>query len=255
MMVDIGLGLPVLVEHLGGIDRLDLVQEVRVAVVIVTDVLVVEPGKVRALVLGVHGLVVPVGHHDLTVGVEAGEHEVDDVVQNRQGLAVVARRELISVLGRRLRRGDFRRVQPERLAHHGFSVGDQPLDLGFREAARVCQPLIHLANRLEVPVVLGRRDDDEQIGMTFGGRPEIDDPDPLALPVEQSEVFDDLVPPGELPVRAHLVAEEGFGRRDVVGRSRLTGEDAEADESGDECGNDGSRFHDILSLVPGLLIA
>ncbi len=81
MMINVGLRNPIPVHDLGCIDRFDHVEKITIPVVVMADILVVQPGKTRTLILRTQGLVVPVGDHDLTVRVEAGNHEIDHVFQ------------------------------------------------------------------------------------------------------------------------------------------------------------------------------
>ena len=157
------------------------------------DVLVVEPRKADAFVLGVFVLVVPVGDHDLAIGVEAGEHQQDRVVEDPPRLRVVAGEKIVGELGGRLRAGDFGRVKTERLAHHRYAFNHQLFHFGLGRAG-ILDPDVHFPEAVEIRHVRGRRDDHEKVGMAFGRWAEVGDLDPIALPFEKLEVFDDLVP-------------------------------------------------------------
>ena len=67
--------------------RLDHVQHVGVAVVVVADVLLIELRQSRQLVRRADVLHVPLGHHLLAVGIDRRPQHQDDVVENRLDVA------------------------------------------------------------------------------------------------------------------------------------------------------------------------
>ena len=81
-MVLVGVGLPLLIHDLRHILRLNQVKHKSVAVVVMTGILVIQPRRRRAFVLCAEVFVVPVGHHNLAIRVEARHHQRDDVIQN-----------------------------------------------------------------------------------------------------------------------------------------------------------------------------
>ena len=108
--------------------RLDHIHEVRVTVVVVTNVRVIEPGESRPFMLGVERLVVPVGDHDLAIWVEARKHQVDDVIQDALGILVVPGGEIVGDLGAGLRARDLGRVKTVRLAEDDLASAHESID-------------------------------------------------------------------------------------------------------------------------------
>ena len=69
--------------------RLDHVQHVGVAVVVVADVLLIQPRQARQLVRRADVLHVPLGDHLLAVGIDRRPQHQDDVVEHRLDLGLV----------------------------------------------------------------------------------------------------------------------------------------------------------------------
>jgi len=67
VVVDICLWLPLAKQDVSNILRLHNISLEGVAIVVVADVLVIEPGQSRTFVLSVERLAVPVSNHDLPV--------------------------------------------------------------------------------------------------------------------------------------------------------------------------------------------
>jgi hypothetical protein len=155
MVVHVGFGLPITEQDGRHVLRFDEVRLEGVAVVIVAGVLVVEPGQVRALVLGAETLVVPVGHHDLAIRVEGGHHDEDDVVENAGGVFVMARDEIVGELRRHLGTADLAGVEAHGLADHGAPLGGQLADFRLGEAARVGDREVHLPQAFQAVEIRG----------------------------------------------------------------------------------------------------
>jgi hypothetical protein len=60
-----------------------------VTVVVVADVVLVEPGHGRDFILGANVLAIPVDDHVLAVGIECGPEDEDDVVEDGVDLGIV----------------------------------------------------------------------------------------------------------------------------------------------------------------------
>ena len=246
VVVDVGLRLPVPVHDLGGVLRLDEVEEVAIPVVVVPGVRMVEPRQAHSLVLAPECFVVPVGDHDLAIRVEAGDQQEDHVVENPPGLLVVPGEQVVDQLGRHLGAADLGGVEAHRLADHRLALRDQRIDLGLVEPLRVEEPVVHFSQLLELGQVLRRRHHDQEERVVVGGRPHVGDHDLVALLGEQFVVLDDGVPSGDLSICAQLETEELVGRRDFR-RGKL---DRRGDE---EHGTQKHRperflFHEILIL-------
>ncbi len=79
------VGMPFSEKQPGNILGFNKVQGEGVTVVIVPRILVVQIWQHGSLVFGAEVLVVPIGHHDLAVWVEARHHEEDHVIQDLFG--------------------------------------------------------------------------------------------------------------------------------------------------------------------------
>ncbi len=230
VMVDVGLRGPVAKEDLRPVARLDRVLHERVAVVVVPDVVVVQRRRAQPLVLGADRLVVPIRDDDLAVGVEAGDHDRDGVVEDAAHLRVVARGHLVDDLRCRLARRHLGGVQPVGLDDDRPAVRDRRVDLLLRGAAGVAEDGVHALKLVELRKVVRRGHPDGKEGVAQRRRSHVHDADAGALPIEELIVLHQLVPPGEVPVGPHLEAEEGLGRRDLLGEGRAG--------AGDERGQD-----------------
>ena len=147
----------------------------RVAVVVVARVLLIEPRRVRAFVLGAELSCVPVGDHDLAVGIEGRNFDEDDVVENALGFVVVARQEIVDQLDRHLAAADLGGVHAHRLHDDRLALIDECLGLGLGETARIADARVDLAVALELRHVGGRRDEDLEERVAFRGRSHVDD--------------------------------------------------------------------------------
>jgi len=208
MVVDIRLRLPVAVHDLGYVLRLHEVQIITVSVVVVAGVRVVQKRQASALILRAQRLPIPVDDHDLAVRVDAGQQEHHGLIENAECLGIVARHHVVGDRRPRLRPRHLRRMQAQRLRHDSLALGNQPRDLRLGHAAWVGEHAAHLRDAIHVRQILGRRDDDQQKGIPFCGRAEVDHVQPVTLAVEQLEVVDDPVPAGKLSIGAQLMAEE-----------------------------------------------
>ena len=124
--------------------RLDHVQHVRVAVVVVADVLLIQLRQARQLVRRADVLHVPLGHHLLAVGIDRRPEHQDDVVEDRLGLRLRRRAEQIVREQRRvLRAGDLGRVQPAVDVHERLAVARQASAPRPRSDRRGCASRCH----------------------------------------------------------------------------------------------------------------
>ena len=229
MEIEIRRRLPVGEQHLPRVLRLFRVHRQRIAVVVVADVLVVEPRQPGAFVFGADVLVVEVRDHDFAVGVERRHQQEDDVVEDALGLGVGARQQIVGELRRHLRAADFARVHAHRHQCERLARGSNLPDLRLGDPARVAQLQVVLPELFEVLLVGRRRDDQQQEGVPHLGGPHIDRFQPAAaFFLQESVVLDQLVPTRHLAIGAHLEAEELLGRGDggggaLLGRGRRCG--------------------------------
>ena len=132
---------------------------------------------------------------------------------------VVAGGEEVHDLGGRLAARDLGGVERVGLHEDDPAVGDGLVDLGFGVSARILQDGVHALEVVEPAQVFGRGDEDGEEGLAEGRWPHVNDLDAIAPVADELVVLDELGPVRELPVRAHLVAEELF-RRGNPGRGR-----------------------------------
>ena len=137
MVIDVRLRDPLAEHDLRPVIRLHRVLHEGVAVVVVSDVVVIQLRRPDAFVLRPDPAVVPVRHDDVAVRIEARNHDGDGVVQDPQHVFIVTADHLVRNFGGRLTGSDFRRMQPVRLDYDGLTVGDRLLDLRIRRSAGI----------------------------------------------------------------------------------------------------------------------
>ena len=131
VVVDVGLRHPLPKQNLADVPRLDCVLHVGVAVVVVADVVVIEPRHRDALVVGALRPPVPVGDHLRPVGVQAREDDRDGILPDAVVLVVLAADELVDDLGGGLRGRHLVGVEAVGLRHHRLSLVNGLLDLSL----------------------------------------------------------------------------------------------------------------------------
>ena len=146
--------------HPGRHPRLDLVDHVAVAVVVVADVLLVEEGRRGDFVRRAQVGAVPLGDHRLTVGVDRRPQHEDHVVEDGGDFGVVvARYEVVGELDGVLVRRDFAGVQPAVDVDEGTAFVGERTGVGVGEAAGVGEAERDFAVPVQVAQVLGARDE------------------------------------------------------------------------------------------------
>ena len=154
------LRVPLAVQHAVHVGGLGKRAHVRVAVVVVTRVLLVEPGQVVERSLeGIALAQVPVG--DQVVAVRVRVHREDHhVVEDAGELRVIATHQLVHRLDQLLGTERLVGVQPAVDPHHGLALGGQRLRFGFgRDVLGQCQPARDGLQALQLAMVLWRGDD------------------------------------------------------------------------------------------------
>ena len=138
--------------------RLDHVEHVGVAVVVVADVLLVELRQARQLVGRADVLHVPLGHHLLAVRVDGRPQHQDDVVEHRLRRRLVRPAdEVVGEERRVLRPGDFGRVQAAVDVDERLAFARERLRLGVGQPLRMRETLPDLAVPIDLRQVLRRR--------------------------------------------------------------------------------------------------
>lgn len=157
--------------HVGGFY---LAGEEKIAVVVVADVLLVEPGEVRHAALeGIFFAHVPVGDEFLAVGV--GQDAEDDVVvEDTESFGVVAADELVDGLHKLLGADGFGGVEATVDPDYGFAGLGEVMGLSFGDALGQSEAAGDVFVLLEVLLVLGRRDDRHVVSSAFCGFADID---------------------------------------------------------------------------------
>ena len=253
VVVDEPLGDPVAEQQRGHVARLDRVLHEGVPVVVVPDVVVVEPRLLRRFVFRTHPAVVPLVHQVHSVRIHRGDQDRDGVVENLVDPGIVTGGETPDDLRRRLARRHLVRVECVTLEEDHLAAGDGGVDLILGMPARILEHRVHPLVVVEPGQVLGRGDIQHEKGAAERRRAHVLDPDPVTLLADELVVLDEPVPLGEFPVGAHPVPEELLGSRDL-GRG-VRGEAAE-DEDGREAENakdseDGIVGHGGNRIPPG----
>ncbi len=145
-----------------------------------------------------------------------------------------AREQVVGQFRRHLRAADLGGVQAHRLADDRLALGHELPDLRLREAARIAELGVHLAQAIEFRQVGRRRDDDEQERVAHRGRAHVHDFDPAGSPCRALVVVDDSVPARDLAVGAHLETEERVGGGDLALREGHLGPGARHEHGEDE---------------------
>ena len=212
VLVEPDLREPLAVDRARHRARLLLREHEPVAVVVVADVVVVEPGHPAALVARAHVLAVPLGLHGLAVGVERGNEQEHDFPQPPRGLLVLGGGQGVRPLHRHLRRADLGRVDVAGHQQHQLALARQGLALGLAQAARVGDPPRHLLDARQVRDVLLRRDDRHDHLLAERRLAEVLQGHARRGRVQHPEVRRDLAVVGERAVGADRDAEELRGR-------------------------------------------
>ena len=143
----------------------------------------------------------------MPVGIEQRDDDDDHVLQNGECARIGRGGERVQQLVGGLRGADLRRVNAGAYRDNRFLRCRKTLRVIRRQRARIGQPHVRGANRLEIADVVGGADDGGNRAMTFGGRSEIDDAHPVGLRSDQLEILLDAFRRDELPVGAHLKTE------------------------------------------------
>ena len=135
--------------------RFDHVEHVSITIIVVADVLLVQPWHGRGLVGGAHVRPVPLHDQGLSVRVDRWPQHQDDVVQDRAYLrVVVSGDQVVSELDGVLRVGDFTRVKAAVDIYDGLAGTGELPRLLVAEAFGMCKPLGYLPVAFEVGKIL-----------------------------------------------------------------------------------------------------
>ena len=209
VVVDICLWLPLAEQDFPNILRLHNISLEGVAIVVVADVLVIEPGQIRTFVLGVERLAVPVSDHDLPVRIERRHDQRNHVIEHTLGLFVPAREQIVGQFWRHLAAANLGGVHAHRLTDHHLALGDQRFDLGLAEPAWVGELRADFPEAVELADVFRRGNNCQQERMPHCGGTHVDELHlPAALFFKKLVILDDLVPARHLAVAAQLEREK-----------------------------------------------
>jgi hypothetical protein len=137
------------VQERGQVPVLRLRQHEEVAVDVVTRVLVVEPRHLGAFPRLPDRLAVPVHDEIHAVGVERGDQQQDDVVEDSRGLGAGVGHQLVGEGRRHLRGSELGRMHAAPDRDHRACNAGKPLRLGGARLARVSQPRDCVADGVE----------------------------------------------------------------------------------------------------------
>ena len=232
---------------------LRLVHHVEVAVVVVPDVLLVEPRDIGGAALLRFGVPhVPVG--DQLHAVRVGVHRQDDhVAEDAHRLLIGLAGELVDGLDELLGAEHLGGVQAAVDPDHGLAFLRQRARLLVGQALGLGQPARDLAVAVQLLEVLGRRDDRHQLVAALGGLADALDDHPVGLRIELAHVLGELRVVRQHVVGANLVAEELLGCGDPERRNgggsrgggglRARRLDGHQQGEGDECERSDGGVH------------
>ena len=207
-----------------------LTEEVHVAVVIVSRVVVVEIRQRAGFTRGAERLVVPIRHHDLAVGVEGRNQQENDVVEHLADGGGIAGGEVVHQFQHHLRGTDFRGVDVIRNEDNRLAGTEDFVTFGVgRGAALEVELTFQVLQAIEVAEVFGRTDLQKDEGVAVRCGAEVPEPDAVRPVGEGLQVLDDLVPANQLPVAADAESEILLGRLNAGG-----GGEGEKAETGDQ---------------------
>jgi hypothetical protein len=194
------------------VPRLDEIGHHRVAIVVVTGVLVVEPRQPAGLVLGADVAGVPVGddRHAVRVG---EDDQQDDVVADEPRPPVLAGDHVVGELDVVLGRRDLGRVQPAVDPDDRAPLLGQGFGLGLVDAAGEAHAAIDLLELIQPVEVLRRGDDRVPHATALGGLAHVQDDHAVGLVREHVEVADRLLVGRQVEIGTDLEAEELLRRR------------------------------------------
>lgn len=128
----------------------------------------------------------------------------------------IAGHQVVGQIDGHLGAAHFGGVEAHALDRNGLAAADQRVDLFLRQAAGIGQTHAGLPDLLQVLMILRRSNDDFQEGVALGAGAHICDGDAVRLRFQQIEIFNDLIPSGQLVIGARLEPEMLFGCGDLA---------------------------------------
>ena len=225
---------PLAVEHAVLVLGLRLRGHEEVAIVIVPDVLLVQPWQLRQRpLLRVRVSHVPVGDEVVAIRVRMDEQD-DDVVQDAHCLVIAPADHVEHHLAELLRADRFRGVQAPVDPHNGLALLRQSPRLFVRESLCMGESRRDVLIVREPLVVGGRRHDGHEVRPPFRRPADLLHHHAVGFPVECAPVRGELGIAREEVVVAEVRAECLPGRRDVCLCVDLRGHDRRKTERGEE---------------------
>ena len=183
------LRMPLAVEKAREVAALCEIHHERVAVDVVSCVLVIRPRQRPALERRPLVLVVPVDHETMPVGVEHRDDDEHHVAQLFEDFGIVRRRKLVEKMVRGLRGADFGGVNAAADGDHDLVVRRDAVRILGPEGTRVREPLVVALDLIEVADVLGRRHDGGDRAVVLGRGSEVGDLDTIGSRRHELEVL------------------------------------------------------------------
>ena len=230
------LGQPLLVEQRVDDAGLGLRLHVRVAVVVVADVLLVQPRHRAVLVRRVQVLAVPVDDHVHAVGVHRGQQDQDHVVADLAHLRRFVRGDAMRQQERMLRRGDLAGMQAVVDPHDGLAFARQRAGGIRTHPAHVSEPLADVAVVIGLRKIGFGRNEGHQHVVALGGLARRGHGDTIRRRVQLPEVVLELPEVRELVVVTRREPQDVFrrGNRLLCDRRRRPAQDQCDDDQGQD---------------------
>ncbi len=228
--------------------RLDHVEHVAVAVVVVADVLLVEPRHWRDFERSSEVAAIPGDDHVLAVGVDGGPEHEDDVVQDGIDLGVALRRdELVRKLDGMLAAGNFAGVESAIDVNDDLGCAGEFTGLLVGQRAGVGEFAGDGLVFFETREVFRRGDDGDLEVFAAGALADFEHLYAVGTGGEGVKIFDRVVVVGEVEVISGIVAQDRGGGGNLGGSGY--------ESKGDKKDKEGAAAHSCpLSDVNGCFI-
>ena len=195
-------GKPLFVQHARDETRLHLRQHEPVAVVVVPDVLVVQPWQRATLIASALVAAIPADNRIETIGIHRRDHQHDDRIEEHAQIGIGD--EPISERHAHLARCDFGRVNVVADQHHRRLRTPEAREDRVAQAPRIGEQRLRALDLCQPRLIGGRCNHHEQERAPFRRAPQRIDTHVAAALRQRVHVSADLLPIGEQGIGAGL---------------------------------------------------